>query len=74
MPGLDVERVEIDRLGAQFDLTLTVDRRHSRSIWFEYATDLYKPVTVQRLANRYMALLTNVYPGHGAIPGLLACQ
>ncbi len=63
MPGLDVERVEIDRLGAQFDLTLTVDRRHSRSIWFEYATDLYRPVTMQRLANRYMALLTNVIQG-----------
>ncbi len=55
--ALEVRRCEIDRGGAQFDLTLTVDRQHTRTIWFEYALDLYRPATIQRIAARFEALL-----------------
>ena len=57
MPGLAVERTELDRCGAQFDLTLTVDRLHTRSVWFEYATDLYAGETIELIMSRFEALL-----------------
>ena len=65
MPNLAVERVEIDRCGAQFDLTLTVDRLHTRSIWFEYATDLYLEATIERIARRYENLLESILEDPG---------
>lgn len=57
MKGLEVERVEVDRRASQFDMTLTVDRKHTRSIWFEYATELYSREHVSRIADRFQALL-----------------
>lgn len=57
MKGLEVRRVEVDRRASQFDMTLTVDRLHTGSIWFEYSTDLYTEGTVRRIADRFGALL-----------------
>lgn len=57
MKGLEVTRVEVDRRASQFDMTLTVDRLHTGSIWFEYSTDLYAEGTVRRIADRFNALL-----------------
>jgi amino acid adenylation domain-containing protein len=57
VPGVDIERAEIDRKGSQFDLTLTVDRTHTRSVWFEYATGLYSRATIGRISRRYQTLL-----------------
>jgi amino acid adenylation domain-containing protein len=65
MPGIAVERMELDRRGAQFDLTLTVDRLHTRSIWFEYATDLYDVATIDRIMARFAALLDAVQENPG---------
>ena len=55
--GARVERVEVDRKAAQFDLTLTVDRFHTRTLWLEYATDLYGRQTIERIAERFYELL-----------------
>ena len=57
MPGLSAERIEVDRGGAQFDLTLTVDRLHTRTIWFEYATQLYRPETIAHFAGLFDQIL-----------------
>ncbi len=65
LPGIAAERVEIDRCGAQFDLTLTVDRYHTRSVWFEYATDLYSAGTIDRIMARYAALLDAILEDPG---------
>ena len=71
LPNLAVERIEIDRCGAQFDLTLTVDRLHTKSIWFEYATDLYQESTIDRLSQRYQNLLDAILEDPGrALDGL----
>jgi amino acid adenylation domain-containing protein len=65
LPNVSVERIEIDRCGAQFDLTLTVDRLHTKSIWFEYATDLYLESTIERIALRYLNLLDAILEDPG---------
>jgi amino acid adenylation domain-containing protein len=58
--GLQWSRFEFDRHAAQFDLTVTVDADHDRSIVFEYATDLYEPATIARLADQYVRLLHQI--------------
>jgi amino acid adenylation domain-containing protein len=60
MPALDVDRLEVDRGGAQFDLTLTVDRTHTRTIWFEYATDLYRLETIAAFAELLDGILQHI--------------
>lgn len=56
-PGLAWSRREFDRHAAQFDLTVTVDAEHARSISFEYSTALFSAPTVRRLAEHYIELL-----------------
>ena len=56
-PGLDWSRFEFDKKASQFDLTVTIDADHARSISFEYSTDLFSPDTIQRLADHYLGLL-----------------
>jgi amino acid adenylation domain-containing protein len=60
LPGLAIERIEVDRRGAQFDLTLTVDRVHTRTIWFEYATDLYRHETISAFAELFNRILQQI--------------
>ncbi len=55
--GLSWSRFEFDRRAAQFDLTVTVDAQHDCSIVFEYATDLYAPATMERIADQYFDFL-----------------
>lgn len=55
--GLEWSRFEFDRQAAQFDLTVTVDAEFDCSIVFEYASDLFEPATIARLADRYFHLL-----------------
>lgn len=59
-PDLRWSRHEFDRKAAQFDLTVTVDAEHARYISFEYATALFAPETIQRLADHYMELLHEI--------------
>ena len=55
--GLDWQPVILDRGGAQFDLGVTVDIEVSRTVSFEYSTDLFDRATVAALAAAYFALL-----------------
>lgn len=56
-PGLEWSRLEFDKQASQFDLTITIDADHARSISFEYSTALFAPETIRRLADHYMELL-----------------
>jgi amino acid adenylation domain-containing protein len=58
--GLDSTRLSVDRKAAQFDLTVTVDLLHDRSICFEYSTNLFARATVERLAQHYIRILHEV--------------
>jgi amino acid adenylation domain-containing protein len=56
--GLQVEVVDVDRLAAQFDLTLTLaDVPGYRNLSVEYNLDLFKPETMTRLLDHYQTLL-----------------
>ncbi|MCC5869622.1 MAG: amino acid adenylation domain-containing protein [Gammaproteobacteria bacterium] len=57
LDGLQWSRFEHDRLGAQFDLTITIDHRHDQSIVFEYAADLFERDTMAAMAARFFRLL-----------------
>jgi amino acid adenylation domain-containing protein len=59
-PGLTWSRYEFDRGATQFDLQVSVDADHARSITFEYATDLFAPATIRRFADEYLELLRSV--------------
>lgn len=56
-PALKWSRRDIDRKASQFDLTVTIDAEHAKSINFEYSTALFSPETIRRLADHYMSIL-----------------
>ncbi len=60
LPGLTWSRFEFDKKASQFDLTITIDADHARSISFEYSTDLFSADTIQRLSEHYLGLLRAV--------------
>ncbi len=51
------EEFELDRVAAQFDLSLHVDTEFGHRLHIEYATDLFAPATAQRLLDNYLVLL-----------------
>ncbi|MCP4378608.1 MAG: amino acid adenylation domain-containing protein, partial [bacterium] len=59
LPGVDVTTLEVDDPIAKFDLTLNVKEQHGEldCVW-EYATDLFSPDTIERMANHFEVLLT----------------
>jgi len=57
LSGLTWEDAGLDRGGAQFELSFTVDTELSRRLTIEYNTDLFERGTVEHLAGRYFALL-----------------
>jgi nonribosomal peptide synthetase DhbF len=54
------EQVEVDRGGAQFEVSVSVDPQVMNVIWFEYNSDLFKRATIERFAAQYMQLLDSV--------------
>ena len=46
--GVDWEPVELDRGGAQFELSLSIDTEISHKINVEYNTDLFERATIER--------------------------
>jgi amino acid adenylation domain-containing protein len=62
--GLDVETVDRDALGvshSRFDLALDiVENDDALSVMYEYATDLFDQLTVDRLHAQYLSLLRSV--------------
>jgi len=59
-PKLELSRVDFDRQATQFDLAVVADPEHDRSIVFEYATELFRRDTIERLAAQFMKLLQDI--------------
>ena len=57
LDGIQLEYVPLDRGGAQFELTVSVDPEVARSVTIEYNTDLFDQKTVERFIKRYLHLL-----------------
>ena len=55
--GLAWEPVLMDRGGAQFELSISVDTEVTRKIAVEYNTELFDPGTIERLIRQYLTLL-----------------
>lgn len=55
--GLSWQRVDFDRRSAQFDLTFVVDLLYDHAIVIEYATDLFRCDTIERMAGHLRAIL-----------------
>jgi len=51
------EQVVVDRRGAQFEISVSVDPQVSNAIVFEYNADLFKSASIERLAAQYVQLL-----------------
>lgn len=58
LPEVKIEQIEVDRLGAQFDLSFNiVDMPTVRSIRVEYNADLFERSTIQGILEHYLELL-----------------
>jgi amino acid adenylation domain-containing protein len=55
--GLEWEPMVLDRDGAQFELSLSVDTIISRRLSVEYNTDLFDRATIERLIGQYFTIL-----------------
>ncbi len=55
--GLDWEPVLVDRGGAQFELSLSVDPIVTRKLSVEYNTDLFDRSTIERFIGQYFTIL-----------------
>jgi amino acid adenylation domain-containing protein len=57
LDGVSWEPAVLDRGGAQFELSFTIDTELTRSLTVEYNTDLFEHDTIERLTDQYLALL-----------------
>ena len=62
MHGLEFDALEwqpvlLDRGGAQFELSFSVDSEVTRNLSVEYNADLFDPATIERLVGQYFTLL-----------------
>jgi nonribosomal peptide synthetase DhbF len=58
--GLTWEPIIIDRGGAQFELSVSVDTQLKPGVTIEYNTDLFEPATVERFADQYLQILQSI--------------
>lgn len=54
---VDLAVFPIERPTAQFDISISVDTQLTKTVSIEYATELYDRSTIERLLDRYVALL-----------------
>jgi nonribosomal peptide synthetase DhbF len=57
MEGIAWKPILIDRGGAQFELSLSVDRQITQTVTVEYNTDLFDRSSIERFIGRYLRLL-----------------
>ncbi|MDB6016675.1 MAG: non-ribosomal peptide synthetase [Pedosphaera sp.] len=58
LPGLQTRMLEVDNGTSKFDLTLDINETpHGLACFFEYNTDLFTALTIQRLAGHFQNLL-----------------
>jgi nonribosomal peptide synthetase DhbF len=55
--GLTMEVLPMDRRGAQFELSFSIDTEITHKLSIEYNTDLFEHATIERLAAQYLTLL-----------------
>jgi amino acid adenylation domain-containing protein len=55
--GVTWELVSLDRGGAQFELSVSVDTQVTRTLGVEFNTDLFERSTIERLIGQYLQLL-----------------
>ena len=55
--GLAWEPLQLDRGGAQFELSFSVDTELTRELGVEYNTDLFDRATIERLVDQYFIVL-----------------
>jgi amino acid adenylation domain-containing protein len=55
--GVTWEPLILDRGGAQFELSVSVDRQITQTVTVEYNSDLFEKTTIERLVERYLHLL-----------------
>ena len=61
LPDWSVDISPFDNGTSRYDLGLQVDERADGvDLYFEYALDLFEPATVERMADRYVALLAAI--------------
>jgi amino acid adenylation domain-containing protein len=58
--GLEWEPMELDRGGAQFELSVSVESVVTRKLSVEYNTDLFDRATIERLVGQYFTILEAV--------------
>jgi amino acid adenylation domain-containing protein len=59
--GLELEPMEVDSETSQFDLSLCLRERDGKLIgYFEYASDLFAPATMARMAGHFATLLQGI--------------
>jgi nonribosomal peptide synthetase DhbF len=58
--GLTWEPIIVDRGGAQFELSVSVDTQLKPGVTVEYNTDLFEPATVARFAGQYLQILQSI--------------
>lgn len=58
--GLEWEPVFLNRGGAQFELSLSIDPETSHCVAIEYNTDIFDRRTIERLLNQYLLLLEKI--------------
>lgn len=57
LDDLTWELLVLDRGGAQFEISVSVDRQITETMTVEYNTDLFDKVTIERFVARYLRLL-----------------
>ncbi|WP_372641977.1 amino acid adenylation domain-containing protein [Hyphomicrobium sp.] len=57
LDGIQWEPVLIDRGGAQFEISLSVDPQVTHTVTVEYNMDLFERATIERFIERYLCLL-----------------
>ncbi|MGC1458740.1 MAG: amino acid adenylation domain-containing protein, partial [Steroidobacteraceae bacterium] len=55
--GLEWELLRVDRGGAQFELSFSVDTELTRELGVEYNTDLFERATIERLVDQYFTIV-----------------
>lgn len=57
LDGVNLEPIPLDRGGAQFELSMSIDSEVTRRINLEYNTDLFDRSTIEYIMQRYLTLL-----------------
>ncbi len=57
LQGLTLEPIALDRGGAQFELSVSVDRQIGETVTVEFNTDLFEKATIERFVERYFNVL-----------------